>query len=110
MRAPISSSGTRASALYIMLGASQPDTCSIFVYGLEIDRVEATLKEAYRLVLGARDDVDLQVSEMYVPWGVKGTKDEMFERGVVAVSYLSTTYRRPVSLSFPTCPPKRLEL
>ena len=70
-----------------MLGASQPDACSIFVYGLGYDRVEATLKEVYRLVLGARDDVGLQVSEMYVPWGVKGTKDEMFERGVVAVSY-----------------------
>jgi hypothetical protein len=73
--------------VYIMLGASQPDACSIFVYGLGYDRVEATVKKVYRLVLGARDDVGLQVSEMYVPWGVKGTKDEMFERGVVAVSY-----------------------
>ena len=91
--------------VYIMLGASQPDACSIFVYGLGYDRVEATLKEVYRLVLGARDDVGLQVSEMYVPWGVKGTKDEMFERGVVAVSYSKHDVSPPgFSLSY--MPPK----
>ena len=85
----------------IMVGASQPDACSIAVNGLDYARVEATFKEAYRLVLGFRDDIGLSVNEMYVSGGGKGTKGEMFENGIVAVSYPKNQASKPgFSLSY----------
>lgn len=77
----------KEKGMYLLLGFSRPDACSIYAQGVSYEYVKKRLHQHYKLVLAFRDDVGLQVSEMYVPGGIRGDKKEAAELGFVLVTY-----------------------
>lgn len=74
--------------LYILLGFGTPDSCSIYTQGVDIGPVKEKMVDIYRLAYAQKDDVGLQVSEMYVPGGKRGNKIEAKENGLISITYL----------------------
>lgn len=77
----------KKKGMYLLLGFGKPDACSIYAQGVSYDYVKKRLHTHYKLALAFRDDVGLQVTEMYVPGGKSGNKKEAAELGFVAVTY-----------------------
>lgn len=70
----------------VLLGASDQGACSIFSMGYDETAIRDSLMENYKLKEVARDDTGLQVNEMFIPNGVKGTVGEGSEHGLVGIT------------------------
>lgn len=69
----------------IFLGVSDRNTCSIYANGYDAKKVFASAKLTYRLFSVMRDDLGLQVNEMFVPEGTSKRISEAHEKGIVGV-------------------------
>ncbi len=73
--------------MFIMLGYAKPDTCSINIQGISYVNIKKKVQAIYQLVLAVKDDVGLQTTEMYVPGGKNGSKQEASDLGLVLITY-----------------------
>lgn len=69
----------------ILLGVSPRNTCSVYANGYNAEVVLTSARETYQLFSIMRDDIGLQVNEMFVPGGKSKQKSEAREKGVIAV-------------------------
>lgn len=77
----------RDSGVGILLGASKPNACSVTAQGISLRPVRELLIESFRLHKVATDDIGMQISELYVPGGTTGTRQEVAQLGVVILTY-----------------------
>jgi len=77
----------RDRGMAIILATGKPDACSIYVQGLPFEQISSRFKTNYKLALAGRDDVGMQVSELYVPGGTTGGKNEARELGMIMVTH-----------------------
>lgn len=92
-----------------MLVISKPDACGVYFDGVRFSDVEAVIKKSYKLYSFYRDDVGLEVSEMFIPGGRGAVKEEINELGIISVTYPKPGFGDPgFSMSF--LPPRTTKL
>ena len=69
----------------LLLGASELNTCSVYAQGYQADEILEEAKLNYQLLSIMRDDVGLQVNEMFIPGGVSSRISEAHSKGVIGV-------------------------
>lgn len=69
----------------ILLGVSDRNICSVYASGYDAKKVLASAKETYKLFSVMRDDIGLQINEMFVPGGTSKRISETHTNGVVGV-------------------------
>lgn len=84
----------------IFLGLSDLNTCTIAAMGYDRKTIQVAMRENYHLKLANKDDTGLQISELYIPNGVKGSIMETHEYGVIGVTYSKDPKDDTISLSF----------
>ena len=84
----------------ILLGVSDQNTCAIFAKGYGVDAIKASMQENYHLKLAIKDDVGLQVNEMHIPGGTKGTVSEASELGLIGFVYTKDPSFDGVTISY----------
>lgn len=67
----------------IMLGVSDLNACSVSSYGNGAESILEEARDIYRLRSVARDDLGLQVNELFVPDGRTGHMSEAHEKGLI---------------------------
>ena len=77
----------RPKGFAVILGLSRPDACSINVQGVPYKIAKEQIHSTYQLALSVKDDIGLQVSEVYVPGGKSGNKLEAADFGVIFITY-----------------------
>ena len=78
--------------IYVFLVIAKPDTCSVMAKGFSYRSISDVFRRQFKLVLAFRDDVGMQVSELFVPGGRAGTKQEAIELGLAAATYPKPEY------------------
>jgi len=84
----------------ILLGVSDQNTCSIFSQGFGQAAIRSAMEENFRLKQIFKDDLGLQVKEMHVPGGVKGTQGEASESGIIGLIYAKDPSFDQITVSF----------
>lgn len=84
----------------ILLGASDQNACSIYANGYDAEEIKRSVAANYHLLRIHRDDTGLQVNEMYIPNGKKGTQSEGRENGLVGLTYAKNPSDDAITLSF----------
>lgn len=70
----------------VLLGVSDRNACSVFAGGFDEQAIRASVITNYNLKELMKDDAGLQITEMFVPNGVKATRDEVAVEGMLAVT------------------------
>ena len=90
----------KAKRRMMLLGASDQNTCSVFAQGYDIEAIKASLVDNYHLKVIHREDLGLQINEMHIPNGVKGTVGEGSKYGMIGLVYPKDPAADSITISF----------
>ena len=73
------------SGRVVLLGAPDTNACSIFAMGYDEQAIRRGVIAHYKLNLIHRGDTGLQIREMFIPNGAKGTQGDAVTHGLIGI-------------------------